>query len=306
MPELPDICAYIGALEERLKGQTLDEVTLRNPFFLRSATPPLDKARGRTVTGFRRLGKRIAIGLSGDYWLVIHLMIAGRFQWLDADSAPRKTTRNTLAVFQFASGSLIVTEAGTKKRASLHVVRGQDALAQHDPGGLEVLSSDFDTFAERLRRENRTLKRALTDPRILGGIGNAYSDEILHTARLSPVMLTSRLDDEAMHRLFDAVQDTLRLWMEKLHGEARTRFPSKVTAFRPDMAVHGRYREPCPDCGTPVQRIRYASNETNYCPTCQTGGKLLADRALSRLLKKDWPKSVDELEKLKARNQQIE
>ncbi|MCP4302605.1 MAG: formamidopyrimidine-DNA glycosylase [Gammaproteobacteria bacterium] len=306
MPELPDICAYLEALEHRIAGQTLDSVSLRSPFFLRSAVPPLDATFGRTVTGIRRLGKRIAIGLSGDYSLVIHLMVAGRFQWCDAGSTARKSTRNTLAIFQFASGSLIVTEAGTKKRASLHVVQGQDALTQHDPGGLEVLSCDFDTFAQRLRLENRTLKRALTDPRILSGIGNAYSDEILHAARLSPVTLTSRLDEEAMQRLFDATQGTLRNWLEKLTAEARQHFPAKVTAFRPEMAVHGRYQKPCPDCNTPIQRIRYASNETNYCPTCQTGGKLLADRALSRLLKKDWPKTVDELEKTQTRVQKTD
>ena len=237
-------------------GQTLDEVTLRSPFFLRSAVPPLNETRGRTMTDFRRLGKRIAIGLSDDYWMVIHLMVAGRFQWLDADSAPKKPTRNTLAIFRFESGSLIVTEAGTKKRASLHVVRGQDALGQHDPGGLDVLSCNFEPFAERMRRENRTLKRALTDPRILSGIGNAYSDEILHAARLSPVMLTSRLDDEAMHRLFDAVQGTLRHWMEKLHGEAKTRFPSKVT--RRTTAQPAKPEASC----WPIARCRDCSRKT--------------------------------------------
>ena len=301
MPELPDICAYLEALEPRIVGHTLDEVSLRSPFFLRSAVPPLDEAVSRKVTEIRRLGKRISIGLSDDYWLVIHLMVAGRFQWLDAEIPLKKPTRNTLAIFRFASGSLIITEAGTKKRASLHLVRGQDALAEHDPGGLEVLTCDLDTFAERVRRENRTLKRALTDPRIVSGIGNAYSDEILHAAGLSPVMLTSRLDDEAIRRLFEATQTTLRRWLDRLTGEARQKFPSKVTAFRPEMAVHGRYQQPCPVCGTLVQRIRYASNETNYCPKCQTGGKLLADRSLSRLLKKDWPKTIDELEKIQPR-----
>lgn len=298
MPELPDICAYLEALDARIVGRTLDEVSLRSPFFLRSALPPLDAAIGRKVTGLRRLGKRIAIGLDDDYWLVIHLMVAGRFQWLDAKKPAKKPTRNTLAILRFTSGSLTVTEAGTKKRASLHLVNGRDALAQHDPGGLEVLTCNLATFAQRIRRENRTLKRALTDPRILSGIGNAYSDEILHAADLSPVMLTSRLDDAAMEQLFDATQGTLKRWLEKFTGEARQAFPSKVTAFRPEMAVHGRYKQPCPVCGTSVQRIRYASNETNYCPTCQTGGKLLADRSLSRLLKKDWPKTVDELEKI--------
>jgi formamidopyrimidine-DNA glycosylase len=301
MPELPDICAYLEALECRIAGQVLDGVSLRSPFFLRSALPPLDETFSRTVTEFRRIGKRIAIGLSGDYWLVIHLMVAGRLQWCDVGSTSRKPTRNTLAIFRFSTGSLIVTEAGTRKRASLHVVKGRDALMQHDPGGLDVLSCDFNTFAERVYRENRTLKRALTDPRILSGIGNAYSDEILHAARLSPVTLTSRLNDEAMQRLFDATQSTLRRWLNKLTAEAKQRFPGKVTAFRPEMAVHGRYRKRCPECGTPIQRIRYANNETNYCPACQTGGKLLADRALSRLLKKDWPSTVDELEKTQTR-----
>ncbi|MGI9232168.1 MAG: Fpg/Nei family DNA glycosylase [Woeseiaceae bacterium] len=303
MPELPDICAYLEALEPRIVGHTLDDVSLRSPFFLRSALPPLDEVIGRKVTRIRRLGKRISIGLSDGYWLVIHLMIAGRFQWLDAESPPKKPTRNTLAIFRFGSGSLMITEAGTKKRASLYLVQGQEALAEHDPGGLEVLSCDFTAFEQSVRRENRTLKRALTDPRILSGIGNAYSDEILHAARLSPVMLTSRLDDEAMKRLFDSTQETLRRWLDKLTDEAQKQFPSKVTAFRPEMAVHGRYQKPCPVCETLVQRIRYASNETNYCPKCQTGGKLLADRSLSRLLKKDWPKTIDELEKLRSRQQ---
>ena len=300
MPELPDICAYLEALQRRIENQTLEHVSLLSPFFLRTAVPPVDEALGRTVTSFRRLGKRIAIGMTDDYWLVIHLMVAGRFQWRDSDEKTKKPTRNTLAIFRFTNGSLVVTEAGTKKRASLHIVRGQDALAEHDPGGLEVLTADLDEFAKRIRLENRTMKRALTDPRILSGIGNAYSDEILHAARLSPVMLTSRLDDNAMRRLFDATQSTLQHWLEKLGNEARLNFPAKVTAFRTDMAVHGRYQKPCPVCRTPVQRIRYASNETNYCPTCQTGGKLLADRALSRLLKKDWPKTVDELEKIQS------
>ena len=299
MPELPDICAYMDALDERIAGRTFQSATLVSPFFLRTAVPPIDAANDRVVSGTRRLGKRIAIGLDSDYWLVIHLMVAGRFQWQDAGGKRRKPGRNTLAILHFDTGSLVVTEAGTKKRASLHLVQGMDALAEHDPGGLEVLSADFDAFARRLRRENRTLKRALTDPRILSGIGNAYSDEILHAARLSPVTLTSRLDDDAMRRLFDATQQTLNDWLDKLRSEARRAFPTKVTAFRPDMAVHGRYRQACPDCGTPVQRIRYASNETNYCPTCQTGGKLLADRALSRLLKSDWPRSVEELEILR-------
>ena len=304
MPELPDICAYLEALEERVLGQTLESIALRSPFFLRSAEPPLSDSFGRKVIAFRRLGKRIAIGLEGDYWLVIHLMIAGRFQWRDADAAPKKPTRITLGMFRFDAGDLIVTEAGTKKRASLYLVRGADALAGHDPGGLEVLDSTLSEFAGSLRRENRTLKRALTDPRILSGIGNAYSDEILHAAGLSPVTLTSRLDDADMKKLFEATQGTLTRWRDALTESARETFPTKVTAFRPDMAVHGRYGKPCPVCGTTIQRIRYAENETNYCPTCQTDGKLLADRALSRLLRKDWPQSVEELELIRASREQ--
>jgi len=299
MPEFPDICAYIDALDRRIRGQALEEVTVHSPFFLRTATPPLTEAAGRTVIEIRRLGKRIAIGLDGGYWLVMHLMIAGRLQWVDADATAPKATRITLARLRFSSGTLTVTEAGTRKRASLHVVHGEQALDRHEPGGLEVLDSDLPTFSERVRRENRTLKRALTDPRILSGIGNAYSDEILHAARLSPVTLTSRLDDDAMRRLYDATCRVLNEWRERLGAEAGDRFPAKVTAFRPDMAVHGRYGQPCRDCGTTIQRIRYADNETNYCPACQTGGKVLADRSLSRLLKQDWPKSVEELEKIR-------
>ena len=298
MPELPDITAYQHALRQRIGNTRLESAVLLKPFFLRTAVPPLDETFGRAVTGLKRLGKRIAIGLDDDYWLVIHLMIAGRFQWLDADAPVKKPTRNTLAIFRFDSGRLTVTEAGSKKRASLHVVHGTAGLVQHDPGGLEVFDASLDAFAERLRRENRTLKRALTDPRILSGIGNAYSDEILHAARLSPVTLTSRLDEIQMQRLFEATQATLAHWTEKLVDESRDAFPSGVTAFRPEMAVHGRYGKPCPICDNPVQRIRYASSETNYCANCQTGGRLLADRALSRLLKKDWPKTVEELERL--------
>ncbi len=299
MPELPDIAAYIDALDARIVGETLEAVLVTNPFFLRSISPPLDDTYGRQVTELSRLGKRIAIGLGGDYWLVMHLMIAGRLQWADADSPLKKPTRNTLARLRFTSGTLSVTEAGTKKRASLYAVHGSQELATHDPGGLEVLDASAEDFADRLRRENRTLKRALTDPRILSGIGNAYSDEILHAAQLSPVMLTSKLGDEAMERLYRATCETLTSWRDRLGANARSTFPAKVTAFRPDMAVHGRYGKPCPVCATPVQRIRYVSSETNYCPTCQTGGKVLADRALSRLLKQDWPRSVDELESLK-------
>ncbi|MDJ0700486.1 MAG: DNA-formamidopyrimidine glycosylase family protein [Woeseiaceae bacterium] len=302
MPELPDICAYREALLDRIEGRKLLEIKLLKPFLLRTAVPPLEETLGRTVIAIRRMGKRVAIGLENDYWLVIHLMIAGRFQWIDADASPKKPTRNTLALFVFDSGTLVLTEAGTKKRASLHVVRGDEDLARHDPGGLEVLDADFVTFAETLRRENRTLKRALTDPRILSGIGNAYSDEILHAAGLSPVQLTSRLDDSAVQRLFEATQAVLGTWRDRLVAEARESFPQKVTAFRPEMGVHGRYGQPCPTCNTPVQRIRYAGNETNYCPSCQTGGKVLADRSLSRLLKKDWPRTVEELEKLTAKD----
>ncbi|MDX1480560.1 MAG: DNA-formamidopyrimidine glycosylase family protein [Woeseiaceae bacterium] len=302
MPELPDVDAYIEALQLRLEGRTLETIVLRSPFFLRTAEPPLRVAFGRRVTGFERLGKRIAIGLDGDFWLVMHLMIAGRFRWQAADEresrARTRPGRNLLATLHFDAGTLTVTEAGTKKRASLHVVRGREALAAHDPGGLEVLETDLEAFAAALKRENRTLKRALTDPRILSGIGNAFSDEILHAARLSPVILTSRLDEAQIERLFEATRGTLRWWRDRLVGEARETFPAKVTAFRPEMAVHGRYGKPCPVCTKSVQRIRYADNETNYCPTCQTSGKLLADRSLSRLLRKDWPKSVDELEKI--------
>ena len=296
MPELPDICAYLRALEDRIVGHDLEALQITNPFFLRSVEPPVSAVTPRRVTGLRRLGKRIAIGLEEDYWLVIHLMIAGRLLWRDLPQRGRKPGRNLLARLTFDSGQLSVTEAGTRKRASLHIVHGNDALASLDPGGLEVLDADFERFRSRMTRENRTLKRALTDPRILSGIGNAYSDEILHAARLSPVLLTQKLDDAAMRRLFDAVRSTLVTWTQRLEAEAGTGFPRKVTAFRPELAVHGRFGKPCPDCGTSVQRIRYASNETNYCPACQTGGRLLADRALSRLLKSDWPRTVDELE----------
>ena len=296
MPELPDITVYIEALEARIAGRTLTSVRLRSPFFLRSAEPDIGLAAGRRVAGLRRLGKRIAIGLAGDYWLVIHLMIADRFQWHDEPPAATRGGRNLLAVFEFDSGALTVTEAGTKKRASLHFVVGETGLAAHDPGGVEALQSDFAAFDEALRRENRTLKRALTDPRLLSGIGNAYSDEILHRAGLSPVTLTGKLTEEERHKLFDATVATLTDWIERLRAETGGEFPQKVTAFREGMAVHGRYNEPCPVCDTRVQRIRYASRETNYCPRCQTGGKVLADRSLSRLLKKDWPRDIDALE----------
>ena len=299
MPELPDITAYIGALEARIAGRPLERVRVANPFLLRTAEPPLASAEGRVVRELRRVGKRIAIGLDGELWLVLHLMVAGRLHW-----RPRGATlagRNALAAFDFPDGSLVLTEAGSKRRASLHLVRGEAELAALDPGGIDVFASDLDAFRAALTAENRTLKRALTDPRILSGIGNAYSDEILHAARLSPVTLTRNLKPEEWKRLFAATRETLRLWIDRLQEEARAAFPEKVTAFRDDMAVHGRYGKPCPACGAPIQRIRYADNETNYCPACQTGGKLLADRSLSRLLGSDWPRTLDELEALKRR-----
>lgn len=296
MPELPDIVVYIESLEARILGATLDGVRLGSPFVLRSVDPPLKEAVGKTVRGLRRLGKRIAIGLDGDLHLVIHLMIAGRLHWRPPGA--KLPGKRGLAAFDFADGSLVLSEAATRKRASLHVVRGEAALAAHDPGGLEVLDTDLETFGRTLTATNHTLKRALTDPRTFSGIGNAYSDEILHAARLSPVKWTQRLSEDEIARLFDAVRTTLSDWTDRLRASAGGNFPEKVTAFRPDMAVHGRYREPCPVCGSPVQRIAYASNETNYCAKCQTGGKLLADRALSRLMHKDWPKTLEELEEL--------
>lgn len=292
MPELPDIAAYIQALEPRILNQRVQDIQLASPFLLRSVDPPLSEASERNVTDLRRLGKRIVFGLEENLFLVIHLMIAGRFHWKEKRPKPNK---QTLALFVFPSGTLMLTEAGSKKRASMYVVLGDD-LASHDPGGLEVLDADFESFAARLTAENHTLKRALTDPHCFSGIGNAYSDEILHAARLSPLKLTKRLDDSEIRSLYEATQGTLRFWLEKLCGEARETFPEKVTAFRPEMSVHGRYGKPCPDCGTPVQRIVYAANEANYCPSCQTGGRLLADRALSRLLKDDWPRTLEELE----------
>ncbi|HTD33985.1 MAG TPA: DNA-formamidopyrimidine glycosylase family protein [Candidatus Elarobacter sp.] len=297
MPELPDVAAYIHALEARIIGRTLRRVRLGNPFLVRTADPPLAAAEGRTVRELRRIGKRIAIGLDDDLWLVIHLMIAGRLHWRPPDA--KLAGRNALAAFDFPDGTLVLTEAGSKRRASLHLVRGEAQLHALDPGGIDVFASDIDAFRAALTTENRTLKRALTDPRILSGIGNAYSDEILHAARLSPVKLTRALDEAEWSRLFTATRDTLRLWTDRLAAEADAAFPENVTAFRADMAVHGRYGQPCPTCGSPIQRIRYADNETNYCPSCQTGGKLLADRSLSRLLGADWPKTLDEIESLK-------
>ncbi len=291
MPELPDVTVYVEALRARLIGARLERIEILSPFVLRTALPPLASASGREVTEVRRIGKRIAIGLAGGLWLVLHLMIAGRLHWFAAGTTPAR--RKPLARLCFSSGVLTLTEAGSKRRASLHLLEGEAALHGQDPGGLEVLEASRAQFAAQLRRENHTLKRALTDPHLFSGIGNAYSDEILHAARLSPVLLTQRLSDAEVERLYLAVREQLALWTERLRRAAGGEFPEGVTAFRPEMAVHGRFGMPCPVCGTPVQRIRYADNETNYCARCQTGGRLLADRALSRLLKQDWPRRVD-------------
>ena len=294
MPELPDLTLYLEALEARILGKRLEHTRVRGPSLLRSVEPPLAAAEGRRVTGLRRLGKRLVVALESELFLVIHLMIAGRLRWrVRLASTPG---RGALAVFDFESGSLVLTEAGTRRRASLHLVRGEAALHALDPGGLEPLALDLEAFAAQLRRERHTLKRALTDPRIFAGIGNAYSDEILHRARLSPLALTHRLDDAEVARLHAALGQTLVDWTERLRREAKGRFPEKVTAFREGMAVHGRHRLPCPDCGAPVQRIVFAENETNYCARCQTGGRVLADRALSRLLRDEWPRTLEELE----------
>jgi formamidopyrimidine-DNA glycosylase len=293
MPELPDVTIYIEALDRRLAGATLQRIRIANPFVLRTVEPSTADLAGRRVTALRRIGKRIVIALEPDLFVVIHLMIAGRFRWLAAGAKiPGKIG---LAAFDFDSGTLVLTEAGSKRRASIHIVRGEEAVRAIDRGGVEVLEATRDEFREALTRERHTLKRALTDPRLFSGIGNAYSDEILHRARLSPVQMTTNLDDEEMGQLFDAVQSTLREWIERLRRETGDRFPENVTAFREEMAVHGRYGKPCPVCQSPVQRIVYSDNETNYCARCQTGGRLLADRALSRLLHEDWPKSIDEL-----------
>ena len=299
MPELPDIAAYISALEPRIVGQPLEQVRLASPFLLRTVQPPVAAVEGKMVRELRRIGKRIAIGIEGDLWLVLHLMIAGRLHW----KPPRAklSGRKNLAAFDFPTGSLVLTEAGTRHRASLSVIAGEEALQAVDPGGIDVFTGDLNSFRDALMVENRTLKRALTDPRIVSGIGNAYSDEILHAAQLSPVTLTHKLHPEEWQRLFDATRYTLRLWIERLHAEAQADFPEKVTAFRKEMAVHGRYGEPCPRCGEKIQRIRYADNETNYCARCQTGGKLLADRSLSRLMRSDWPRTLEALEALKRR-----
>jgi formamidopyrimidine-DNA glycosylase len=299
VPELPDIAAYIYALESRILGQPLEQVRLVSPFLLRTAEPPLASVEGHIIRDLRRIGKRIALGFDADLWLVLHLMIAGRLHW----KAPKAKLagRNNLAAFDFPSGTLLLTEAGSKHRASLHVVSGEKNLQALDPGGIEALSSNLDSFRSMLTRENRSLKRALTDPHIVSGIGNAYSDEILHAAQLSPILLTHKLGDDAWERLFTATQNTLQLWIERLRGEAGAGFPEHVTAFRKDMMVHGRYGQPCPRCGEKIQRIRYADNETNYCARCQTNGKILADRSLSRLMGKDWPRTLDELEAIKYR-----
>jgi formamidopyrimidine-DNA glycosylase len=299
MPELPDISAYIQALESRIVGQPLLQVRLGNVFLLRTVDPPLAQTEGLRVRELRRIGKRIAIGLEQDLWLVLHLMIAGRLHWRAPQA--KLAGRRSLAAFDFPDGSLVLTEAGSKRRASLHVVRGQADLASMDPGGIDVFAASFDDFRSALTAANRTLKRALTDPRILSGIGNAYSDEILHAAQLSPIALTQKLGTAEMQRLLDATRTTLTLWMERLQLQAAKSFPEKVTAFCKGMAVHGRYGEACPRCGDKVLRIRYADNETNYCARCQTGGKVLADRSLSRLLGSDWPRTLAELEDLKRR-----
>ena len=296
MPELPDVTVYVEAIARRVVGQPLVGYAIRSVFALRTVEPPLDALVGRAVRGVRRLGKRIVLDFDDELHLVVHLMIAGRFRWIAAGGRARVPARIALAELQFGTGTLVLTEAGTKRRASIHLVRGADALAPFVRGGLEPLEASRDEFAERLARENHTLKRSLTDPRLFSGIGNAYSDEILHRARLSPLKLTSRLSPEEATRLYEATRATLVEWTDRLRADAGDGFPEKVTAFHDGMAVHGRYREPCPVCGTAVQRIRYRDNETNYCPRCQTEGRLLADRALSRLLREDWPRTVDELE----------
>jgi formamidopyrimidine-DNA glycosylase len=299
MPELPDIAAYISALEPRIISQPIERVRLASAFLLRTVQPPVTNVEGHVVRELRRIGKRIAISVDGDLWLLLHLMIAGRLHWRAPEA--KLSGRQALAAFDFPSGSLVLTEAGTKRRASLYVLRGEEGLRSVDPGGIEIFMSDLSSFRVALTLENRTLKRALTDPRLVSGIGNAYSDEILHAAQLSPITLTHKLQPQEWERLFSATRHTLRLWIDRLRAEAEVGFPEKVTAFRKGMAVHGRYAEPCPRCGEKIQRIRYADNETNYCARCQTGGKVLADRGLSRLLRSDWPRTLEELEALKRR-----
>jgi formamidopyrimidine-DNA glycosylase len=293
MPELPDITIYVEAIERRVLGETLNHVRIRSPFLLRTFDPPLDSVKGKKVREVRRLGKRIALGLDDELWLVLHLMIAGRLHWKPAGVKP--LGKSSLASFEFTTGSLQLTEAGTKHRASLYLLRGGDALRAQDPGGIEPLMATFDQFQAVLRQQNHTLKRALSDPHLFSGIGNAYSDEVLHRARLSPLALSQKLTPEEAERLYSATRDVLQEWVERLRTEAGDGFPEKVTAFRPGMAVHGRFGEPCPVCKAPVQRIRYADNETNYCPRCQTKGRILADRSLSRLLKDDWPRYIEDL-----------
>jgi formamidopyrimidine-DNA glycosylase len=307
MPELPDIAVYIEALAKRVEGQRLERVRNVSPFLLRTARPPLEMAFGRRVVELRRLGKRICLGLEGQIWLVLHLMIAGRLHWVEAASQKSKAvSRNgNFAAFDFSNGSLLWSEAGSQKRASLHVMSGEAGLEELDPGGLEVLESDAGAFLKMLLCENHTLKRALTDPTLFSGIGNAYSDEILWEARLSPTALTQKLAPAEIERLYEAIRKSLTEWVERLRRQTGDKFPEGVTAFRPEMAVHGKYRQPCPRCGTPIQRIKYAANETNYCPTCQTNGKLLADRAFSRLLREDWPKTLEELEMKMGRKQAL-
>ncbi len=297
MPEIPDILAYIHALEPRIITQPLLQIRFRSPFLLRTAEPPIASVEGKTVHELRRIGKRIAIGLDDELWLVLHLMIAGRLQW--REKGTKLAGRQHLAAFDFPTGSLLFTEAGSRHRASLHLLQGEHQLKSIDPGGIEVFDCDLDAFREALTVENRTLKRALTDPRIISGIGNAYSDEILHAAKLSPITLARKLKDDEWERLFIATRETLELWIARLRDEAERDFPRKVTAFRPEMAVHGRFGQPCPACREPIQRIRYADNETNYCVHCQTGGKLLADRGLSQVLRSDWPRTLEELELMK-------
>ena len=297
MPEFPDVTVYIEALTERVLNQPIQKIRIGSPFVLRSFEPPLSAAEGKKVLALRRVGKRIVFELEDDLFLIVHLMIAGRFHW--KPKGAKIARKYGQAAFDFPHGTLLLTEAGTKKRASIHLVRGEDALQEHDPGGLEVFEATLAQFREALTSENHTLKRSLTDPHLFSGIGNAYSDEILHRAKLSPIRLTQQMPAAEIDRLYHAVRESLTEWVERLRKERGIGFPEKVTAFRPDMAVHGKYRKPCPVCGSPVQRIVHAENETNYCATCQTGGKLLADRSLSRLLKDDWPKTLEELEEIK-------